>query len=690
MLLILFFWRISSADLLPPHRENLDRRKGRAVRLFAQAVYHAAMGAHGDAIAKRNEKKDNVKKGEKKKFKDRNSIGKTKKKVGSAGKYTTRTQAVKKLQVTLKDFRRLCILKGIYPREPKKKFKGSNTTYYFAKDIQFLIHEPLLEKFREQKSFLKKIRRATGRLEKKQAMRLDARRPEYKLDHLIRERYPTFADALRDLDDALCLVFLFASLVPDKMIPVKRIQHCARLAREFQAYVARAKCLRHTFISIKGIYYQADVMGVTVTWVVPHSFAQQPTMTVDYRIMLSFLELYEALLTFVNFKLYHARGLHYPPPINAESDGSGAFLTALAMKPAEANAGSGAPRAAGAAPLGAPLALPPPRLGVAAPSASEDAPAAPTGAQLKSLQKKLQGMDQGAAGGSGAAAEGGAAAAEEPDVALQEMLDEAAPAGSTGALFGDCVFFCGRETTVASLEFVVLSCGGKLGWEGEGSTLTAADKAVTHQIVDRPMPAERMQAGREYVQPQWVFDCINARALLPTHAYQPNKQCPPHLSPFVDGAEGYVPGERLHSAMTGEAEDDEEAVDGEDGGMDVAGEEDEEEEDDDEDDEDEDDEDEDEDDEEAAQYKRELAAEKAGVAAAPAKGKKAGAMSSEEKAAAEEKELAKLMMTRKKQRLYERMQYGIKKKAAATDVLKQKRADIDAEGGSKKKKGKKA
>ena len=648
------------------------------------------MGAHGDAIAKRNEKKDNVKKGEKKKFKDRNSIGKTKKKVGSAGKYTTRTQAVKKLQVTLKDFRRLCILKGIYPREPKKKFKGSNTTYYFAKDIQFLIHEPLLEKFREQKSFLKKIRRATGRLEKKQAMRLDARRPEYKLDHLIRERYPTFADALRDLDDALCLVFLFASLVPDKMIPVKRIQHCARLAREFQAYVARAKCLRHTFISIKGIYYQADVMGVTVTWVVPHSFAQQPTMTVDYRIMLSFLELYEALLTFVNFKLYHARGLHYPPPINAESDGSGAFLTALAMKPAEANAGSGAPRAAGAAPLGAPLALPPPRLGVAAPSASEDAPAAPTGAQLKSLQKKLQGMDQGAAGGSGAAAEGGAAAAEEPDVALQEMLDEAAPAGSTGALFGDCVFFCGRETTVASLEFVVLSCGGKLGWEGEGSTLTAADKAVTHQIVDRPMPAERMQAGREYVQPQWVFDCINARALLPTHAYQPNKQCPPHLSPFVDGAEGYVPGERLHSAMTGEAEDDEEAVDGEDGGMDVAGEEDEEEEDDDEDDEDEEDEDEDEDDEEAAQYKRELAAEKAGVAAAPAKGKKAGAMSSEEKAAAEEKELAKLMMTRKKQRLYERMQYGIKKKAAATDVLKQKRADIDAEGGSKKKKGKKA
>lgn len=53
-------------------------------------------------------------------------------------------------------YRRLCILKGIYPHEPKHKKKvnkGSTAprTFYLLKDIRFLLHEPIVGKFREYK-----------------------------------------------------------------------------------------------------------------------------------------------------------------------------------------------------------------------------------------------------------------------------------------------------------------------------------------------------------------------------------------------------------------------------------------------------------------------------------------------------------------------------------------------------------
>ena len=40
---------------------------------------------------------------------------------GNAVQYLTRNQALTKLQLHLSEFRRLCILKGVHPREPKKK-----------------------------------------------------------------------------------------------------------------------------------------------------------------------------------------------------------------------------------------------------------------------------------------------------------------------------------------------------------------------------------------------------------------------------------------------------------------------------------------------------------------------------------------------------------------------------------------
>lgn len=43
---------------------------------------------------------------------------------------------------------------------------------------------------------------------------------------------------------------------------------------EWNAYIARTSALRHVFVSVKGFYYQADVAGCSVTWLVPHQLAQ--------------------------------------------------------------------------------------------------------------------------------------------------------------------------------------------------------------------------------------------------------------------------------------------------------------------------------------------------------------------------------------------------------------------------------
>lgn len=137
--------------------------------------------------------------------------------------------------------------------------------------------------------------------------------PKITLDHIIKERYPTFIDALRDLDDCLSLLFLFANLPSTSQVPPKTIAKCQRLCHEFQHYLIVTHSLRKSFLSIKGIYYQATIQGQDILWLVPYRFVQRVKGDVDYRIMATFVEFYTTLLGFVNFRLYTSIGLVYPP-----------------------------------------------------------------------------------------------------------------------------------------------------------------------------------------------------------------------------------------------------------------------------------------------------------------------------------------------------------------------------------------
>ncbi|KAI0211284.1 hypothetical protein LSAT2_003895 [Lamellibrachia satsuma] len=125
-------------------------------------------------------------------------------------------------------------------------------------------------------------------------------------------------------------------------------------------------------------------------------------------------------------------------------------------------------------------------------------------------------------------------------------------------LFGSLKFFLNREVPRETLTFIIRAFGGQVSWfetVAVGATYDEADETITHQIVDRPN-VEKKYLSRYYIQPQWVFDCINAQKLLPVKDYFPGEMLPPHLSPFVDEAEGeYVPPEKqkLLSGETGGA-----------------------------------------------------------------------------------------------------------------------------------------
>lgn len=155
----------------------------------------------------------------------------------------------------------MCILKGVFPRKaPHGAGKSKNRTLYLAKDIRFIAHDPLVPTFRQLRVHDRKLKRLVGRREPAAAEVLEKHRPVVRIDHLVRERYPTFQDALRALDDALTLLAVFAAHPATRDVSAERTTLAARLLREFEAYVADVHALdkvRFFFVVVSfPVYFQ--------------------------------------------------------------------------------------------------------------------------------------------------------------------------------------------------------------------------------------------------------------------------------------------------------------------------------------------------------------------------------------------------------------------------------------------------
>lgn len=374
-------------------------------------------------------------------------------------------------------------------------------------------------------------------------------------------------------------------------------------------YCTVTKSFKKAFLSIKGIYYQAEIMGVNITWVAPYQFTQKMPFDIDYNVMNTFLEFQKTLLRFVHYKLYTEVGLTYPPKrMDLKSrDGSKVNLK-----------------------------------------------------QIKEMQsaalEKLYGKE----------AQSKKEISEEfmntPE--YSQMIQKEESMERIRNLLAKHVFFLNREVPRYSLEFLIPAFGGEFGYEGEDSLYTSESKQITHHVMDREINEAKLalDVKRDYIVPQWVYDCINHQIMLPTSQYKPGTPPPAHLSPFVDNKlEGYLP-ERQEEVndIKGiveevyEPEIDDEGEGEEDAVMQEQGEKG-------------DNKHDDESSDSEAEEDAKLHMDK--------KIKMKSKLKKElEK---ERRDLGKLLMTKKQRRLYGRINYSLRRKKQFVENLKEKRANLE-------------
>jgi len=510
--------------------------------------------------------------------------------------YINRNQAIRRMNLNIQQFRKMCIMKGIHPVEPglKRIRKQSSRTWYFLKDINFMRRDEILGWFDDYRMYKKKKAYLIGVRKNAELAVLKQNKPTLNVEHYVRERYPTLQDAVNDLDDALSLVCLFVEMqygVTAKIMKKKQFKECIRLKSEWMAYVTETHALRKVFVSIKGIYYQAEVLGSPITWLAPHSQRIRVPTTIDVMTMTFFVQFYTTALNFIFYRLYTDQGYKYPPTIDQKLLGEGHTVKAVQME----------------------------RIEVVVPTLKNETPAVPaaTIAPLTDAEKaRIEIVNRSLAhiisvdDKETKEAEDVVEVKQEPkeeegEVIPKEFQDVDEKEGENkeqyvrkSRLFHGFKFFINREIPKAEIRFMIRAFGGE---DFGDLDCDESDPKITHQVIDRDCSNIKLRQNREYIQPQWIFDSINAGLLLPYHEYAHDATLPPHISPFVnDSLKGYIPAQREHmDELIAQSKkgipEDKETKDEKEGDMDYIGE----------------DDDEDAEDIET-QYARELAAEAAG------------------------------------------------------------------------------
>eukprot|EP00746_Dinoflagellata_sp_MGD_P146202 gnl/MRDRNA2_/MRDRNA2_78713_c0_seq1.p1 gnl/MRDRNA2_/MRDRNA2_78713_c0~~gnl/MRDRNA2_/MRDRNA2_78713_c0_seq1.p1 ORF type:complete len:336 (+),score=52.20 gnl/MRDRNA2_/MRDRNA2_78713_c0_seq1:4-1011(+) len=171
---------------------------------------------------------------------------------------------------------------------------------------------PLFGRVQEEEKLMKRVKKRLAKKDYNEAKLMLANAPRHTLDDLVLERYKSFADAIRDMGDAISLLALCGA--PETWLDFDEdvMKEAKKLYQEFQFFVVRTRALRKVYASAKGYYFQGHVMGHAVTWLAPQLVTRGVLKGVNFKFMETMVDFQRSFMKFVNFRLYHGQGWAYP------------------------------------------------------------------------------------------------------------------------------------------------------------------------------------------------------------------------------------------------------------------------------------------------------------------------------------------------------------------------------------------
>ncbi|VWU52421.1 pescadillo homolog [Hepatocystis sp. ex Piliocolobus tephrosceles] len=522
-------------------------------------------------------------------------IHKLKKKIEKkrASKYIKKRKLLKKLYLNNEDFNKVCIYKGIYPLDHKKidakyRHQFNKNLCYTKADLKNLSNEPIINTLREIKTYYKKYNKRKQRsgTDKEECKTIVKGFPQLKLDHIIKQRYPSLSQAVGQLNDALTTIVAYSLLPSDEKIGIKNdsIQKCIQLKNIFHYYVYKTNKITKAFITVKGYYLQAQILQQNVTWILPHIFTPYYDKSIDFKIITTFIEFYTCLLNFILFKLFRMDGLSYPPEQSIElkneklghisydqtyfinhpkevniNNSNGSSSNSSSSSYASSNDGSAVIKEE--TPFSTEQCVHT-KMNIKTKTYEDIANeiVVTEGIEKKTVKKKNNTSNK---INSTTSNEINNTTSNEINNTTSNEINNTTSnktneinkdkISSTPTtiikhytnednhnklknLFKNFIFYIHTDMPFEVLSLIILSCGGKICWKSKHSPYKYDNKEITHEIIETEINdcGENSILERDKIQPQYIFDCLNRKEILYCFDYQVNKKLPIHLSPFIE------------------------------------------------------------------------------------------------------------------------------------------------------------